>query len=186
MELMMGENEKVMDVAVRPVVKPETTSQERTWAALAHASTLLTLFLAIGSLGLGGVLLVFVPLGIYLAYKDRSEYVAFHAAQAFGLQLACSIGLFAAFLAVILIIVLAWAITGVLSIILIGLILIPVAAVLTVVLVMALVAAPFVLGVFSVVAAIQTANGTDYEYPYLGRWVRNWLARSRVEPAPSV
>ncbi len=166
--------------------QPATTSEERTWAALAHASSLLTLLLALGTAGIGGLLMVFAPLVVYLIYKDRSRFVAFHAAQAFALQIIASVGFFMAIIVALVVIVLAWVITGLLSAILIGLILIPVALLLTLALVLALVAAPFVLGGFSLVAAIQTASGDDYYYPYVGRWVADWLARSRAEEAPAV
>src|SRR5574341_1909333 len=69
-----------------PVFKPETTSDERLWATLAHLSTLLTLIVSLGSGGLGGLFLVFVPFIIYVIYKDKSEFVAYHAAQAFAIR----------------------------------------------------------------------------------------------------
>ncbi len=176
----------VQELQATAPVRPETTSEERTWAALAHASTLLTLVLAVGTAGIGGLLAVFVPLAIYLIYKDKSRFVAFHAAQAFALQIAGSVGFFVAIIASVIVIVLAWVITGLLSAILIGLILIPVALLLTLALVLALVAAPLVLGGFSLVAAIQTGSGDDYYYPYLGRWVADWLASTRTAAPPAV
>ncbi len=50
------------------------TSDERTWAMLAHLLGLLTGFLA--------------PLIIYLVHKDRSRFVAFHSLQALYFQIA--------------------------------------------------------------------------------------------------
>jgi uncharacterized Tic20 family protein len=177
---------EVREYKAERAIKPETTSEERTWAALAHLSAILTVFVAFGSAGIGGVFFVFVPLVIYLMYKDKSQFVAYHAAQAFALQVVASVGFFVAILAAAVIIALAWVVTGLLSIILIGLILIPVALLLTVALALALVAIPFVFGGFSIAAGIQTASGEDYEYPYLGRWVADWLARHEAEPAPMV
>ena len=58
-------------------------ANERKWAALAHASTLLTALVALGSAGAGVLLTMFVPLLIYFAFRNRSEFVAFHALQAF-------------------------------------------------------------------------------------------------------
>lgn len=167
-------------------IKPVTTAQERTWAAVAHASGILTLLFSLASAGVLGLFFVFVPLIIYFSYKDRSEYVAFHAAQASALQIVGSIGFFVAILAVTVGLVIVWTITGVLSVILIGLLLIPVALLLTIVLALALAAMPFVLGGFSLVASVQTADGADYHYPYLGRYVAEWLERTRTEPIPSV
>jgi uncharacterized Tic20 family protein len=155
------------------------TAEERTWAAIAHASSILTLLVALGSAGIGGLIFAFIPLGIYLIYKDRSEYVAYHAAQAFALQMVGSVGYFLAILAAIIIWVVAVVIVALLSVILIGLVLVPILIIATLVLVLALVAFPFVLGGFSLVATIQTGSGEDYRYPYLGRWVENWLAQSQ-------
>ncbi len=165
---------------------PATTSDERTWAALAHASTLLTLLVSMASAGIGGLLLVFLPLAIYLSYKDRSPYVAYHAAQAFALQVVGTAGFLVAILAAVVVLAAVWVVTALLSVILIGLILIPIALLLTLLLVFVLIAVPFVIGGFSIAATAQTANGVDYEYPYLGRWVRDWLARSGTPSAPAV
>ncbi len=155
------------------------TAEERTWAAIAHASSILTLLVALGSAGIGGLIFAFIPLGIYLIYKDRSDYVAYHAAQAFALQMVGSVGYFLAILAAIIIWVVAVVIVALLSVILIGLVLVPILIIATPVLILALVAFPFVLGGFSLVATIQTGSGEDYHYPYLGRWVENWLAQSQ-------
>ncbi len=169
-----------------PVIKPQTTSEERTWAALAHISTLITLLFALPSGGLGGVLFVFVPFVIYLAYKDKSRYVAYQAAQAFALQVIATAGYLLLILVGVIAIVLAWVITGLLTAILIGLILIPVALLITLIAVIAMVVVPFVLGGFSIVATVQTAHGDDYRYPYLGQWVADWLDKQPSESKPAV
>jgi hypothetical protein len=177
---------EISEIGVRPALKPETSAEERTWAALAHFSTLLTLLVAVATLGIGGVVFAFVPLAIYLAYKDKSDYVAYHAAQALALQVLMTVGFLAAFLAGLLAIVVVWVVTALLIAILVGLILIPVALLITLVLTLALVFMPFVAGAFSLAAGIQTAGGADYEYPYIGRWVRDWLKRSSEQAAPAV
>lgn len=167
-------------------IKPETTSEERTWAMLAHLSTIVTLLLAFPTGGLGGLLLVFVPLGIYIAYKDKSRYVASQAAQAFALQIVATVGFFVAILVGVILMVVVWVITGLLTAVLIGVILIPVALLLTLAIVLIWLVLPFVVGGLSVVAAIETGNGRDYCYPYLGRWVSDWLAQQQEEPNPAV
>lgn len=170
-----------------PAPTPETTSEERTWAALAHLSTILTMLLSFCSLGLAGLLFVFVPFLIYVAYKDRSSYVAFHAAQAFAIQVVGTIGYFLVFLLGLGVTVLVWVISAVLVVILIGILLLAIAAPLvTAAYVLAVLATPFVLGVFSIIAAIEVSSGKDYRYPYLGRWVRNWLERTEPEAIPAV
>lgn len=167
-------------------IKPETTSDERTWALLAHLSTLVTAFLSFVTGGLGGLLLVFVPFVIYVVYKDKSRYVAEQAAQAFALQIAATVGFFVAILVGSILIALIWVITGLLCVILIGLILIPVAVLLTLVIVLIWLAIPIVPMIFSIIAAVETGNGRDYRYPYVGQWVVDWLARQQGDSAPAV
>jgi len=185
-KILETEMTEIPEIERKASIKPTTTSQERTWAAIAHASGVLTLLFSLASAGVLGLFFAFVPLIIYFSYKDKSEYVAFQAAQASALQIVGSIGFFVAILAVTIALVVVWTVTGVLSVILIGLLLIPVALLLTIVLALALAAMPFVLGGFSLVAAVQTADGADYYYPYLGRYVADWLERTRTEPVPSV
>lgn len=176
------------------VVKPrsntvalrETTSEERTWAALAHASTLLTMLVSLSTLGIGGLLFVFVPFAIYLVYKDKSDFVAYHAAQAFTLQIIGTVGLFVAVLVGIIVLVLIWVITGLLSVILIGILLIPIAVLLTVAFALLIVAVPFVIGGFSIAATIEAGSGKNYRYPYLGDWVSEWTSRSSTPTTPAV
>ncbi|NDJ55312.1 MAG: DUF4870 domain-containing protein [Chloroflexi bacterium] len=165
------------------LAQPETTRQERTWAALAHLSTLVTLLLGLPSLGLTGVLLVFVPLMIYFAFRDRSEFVAYHAAQAFALQVAGTVGLFAAMLLGVLVLVLGVAIGAVLSVILIGVVVILAVVLVFTVYTLALLLVPFAMMVLSIIATFETGSGKNYQYPYIGRWVASWLSEN-TSPRP--
>src|SRR5690242_21478902 len=61
-----------------------TTPEERTLAAIAHGSALLTLFT-----GFAGIIVSFL---IWLSQRDRSTYVAYQAMQATVFQLACLAG----------------------------------------------------------------------------------------------
>jgi uncharacterized Tic20 family protein len=169
-----------------PGLKPETTSEERLWATLAHLSSLLTLLISLCTLGVGGLVLVFAPLVVYLVYKDKSRFVAYQAAQAFAIQVLGTVGVFVAFLVGLVIMIVVWAITGLLSAILIGLILIPVALLITIAIVLVWLVLPVALAGFSIVAAIQTANGADYRAPYVGAWVADWLERYEARPSPAV
>ena len=54
---------------------PLTPSEERTWSMVSHLSILANL--------VTGFLGPVIPLVIYLAFKDRSRYVAFQSMQAF-------------------------------------------------------------------------------------------------------
>ena len=75
-----------------PAVKANVLSEnEENWAFIAHASALLTLVMAL-STGPGVLLALLIPLGIYFFHRNKSQFVAFHALQAFTLQVSCTIG----------------------------------------------------------------------------------------------
>ena len=147
-----------------PTVSPVPTNptqtmapgDERTWGMLAHLSTLLNLVTGFGS--------PVAALIIYLVYKDRSRFVAYHALQAMVFQLIWWFGGGA-------IIGLMWAIVGMLSAILIGIVLIPVAAVITPILALLPVGAL----IYGIVGAVQVSQGQDFKYWLVGKWVRGTL-----------
>lgn len=132
--------------------QPLSPSDERTWAMLSHLSVLLNLVT-----GIIGPVAAFV---IYLVFKDRSRYVAYHSMQSFVFQLIWWVG--AGALAGI-----AWAISGALAVIFIGLILMPLACLITLL--------PLAALVYGVVGAIQTSQGQDFRYWLIGDWVRGTL-----------
>jgi uncharacterized Tic20 family protein len=108
---------------------------ERTWSVLAHLSVLAGL---VGLMPLGALI-------IWLVYKDRSPRVGFHALQALWFQVAW-----------LVILVVGWFITFILSLVLIGLLLVPLMLVASIV--------PFVLGCY---AAYRVSQGEDYRYPFI-------------------
>ncbi|MFU8771158.1 MAG: DUF4870 domain-containing protein [Anaerolineales bacterium] len=132
--------------------QPLSPSDERTWAMLSHLSVLLNLVT-----GILGPVAAFI---IYLVFKDRSRYVAYHSMQSFIFQLIWWVG--AGALAGI-----AWAVSGALAVIVIGIILMPLACLFTFLPVAAL--------VYGVVGAIQTSQGQDFRYWLIGDWVRGTL-----------
>ena len=140
-----------------PAPEPQrlTESDERTWAMLAHLSILLNL--------ITGFLGIVVALIIYLVYKNRSNYVAYQSMQAFIFQLIWWFGGG-------ILIGLAWAITGILSIALVGLCLIPLACLLSLI--------PLAALVYGIVGAVQTNNGQDFKYWLIGDWVRGELTKA--------
>jgi uncharacterized Tic20 family protein len=176
---------EVRELAMNEVELQAYTVEERTWAAVAHASSIVGVLVSLATLGVGGLLFAFIPLGIYLLYRDRSKYVTYHAAQAVALQLVGSVGFLAAIVASLVAGVLAVIVVALLTVILIGLVLWPVLAVLALLVPLALVLFPFVLAGFSLVATVQTAGGEDYDFPYIGRWVSTWLDR-HAEETPAV
>jgi len=137
---------------------PQTMApgDERTWGTLAHLTTLLNLVT-----GFGGPIAALV---IYLVYKDRSRFVAYHALQAMVFQLIWWFGGG-------VLIGLMWAITGALSAILIGVVLIPVAACITPILVLMPVGAL----IYGIVGGVQISQGQDFKYWLVGDWLRGTL-----------
>jgi uncharacterized Tic20 family protein len=138
-----------------PVPQPLSTSEEHTWAMLAHLSILLNL--------ITGFLGVLAALVIYLAFKDRSKYVAYQSMQSFVFQLIFWFG--AGLLAGVV-----WTVTLVSSVILIGLICIPLACLISII--------PFAALIYGVVGAVQANTGEDFKYWLVGDWVRGELTRS--------
>lgn len=120
------------------------TADEKLWGMLAHLLTLLGYVVSLGQ--------YIVPLVIYLVYKDRSKFVAFHALQALFfhlLALAVSIALI------------------VLSVVTLGLgliIAIPAGIALTIAVL-----------VYVIWAAIEANRGNWFELPFAGKWARTAL-----------
>ena len=108
---------------------------ERTWSILSHLSVLVGLF---GFMPLGALI-------IWLLYKDRSPRVGFHALQSLWYQVAW-----------LVILVVGWFVTFILTFVLVGFLLIPVMALASVV--------PFVHGCY---AAYKVSQGVDYRYPFI-------------------
>lgn len=147
-------------VNVDPVdVKPETEtkasqpllsqSEENTLAMIAHLAILLNL--------VTGVLGLVVALVIYLAYKDRSRYVAYQSLQAIIFQLVFFFG--AAILA------------GVVAIVSTPLVLVCI-GLFGLVLALLLALVPIGALIYGIVAAVETNHGRDFQYWLVGQWVR--------------
>jgi hypothetical protein len=139
------------------VIQPLSPSEERTWAMLAHLSVLINL--------VTGIFGPVTALVIYLLFKDRSRYVAYHSLQSFINQLVWWIGGGT-------IIGIIWAITGITSLAIVGILLIPIACVLS-----ALVGLMPVISIIQGVwGAIKASNGEDFRYWLVGDWTRGTLA----------
>ncbi len=133
-----------------PVVQPLSPQDEKTWAMLAHLSTLLNL--VTGFLGLLAAII------IYFVFRDRSKYVAYQSLQSFLMQL---LGWVVAGTVVGAV----WAITGVLSAIIVGLCLIPFAILFSFI--------PLATIVYGIIGGIKCNNGEDFRYWLIGDWVRS-------------
>jgi uncharacterized Tic20 family protein len=120
------------------------SADEKLWGMLAHLLTLLGYVVVVGA--------YIAPLVIYLVYKDRSQFVAFHALQALFFHL------------------LALAVT--IALMLFSVVTLGCGILLAVPLWIALAIAVLV---YTIIAAIQANNGVWYELPIVGRWARNTL-----------
>ncbi len=137
-----------------PYIPPQTLSpgDERTWGMMAHLSVLLNLVT-----GLGGPIAVLI---IYIVYKERSRYVAYHALQSLVFQIIWWVG--GGALAGI-----SWAISGALTAVIIGLLCMPFACLFSLM--------PFASLIYGIVGAVQTSQGQDFKYWLVGDWVRGTL-----------
>jgi len=118
------------------------TTDEKLWGMLAHLLTLLGYVVSLGQ--------YIAPLVIYLVYKDRSKFVAFHALQALFFQLLA--------LAVSIVLVILTLVTlGV------GMIITLPAAIALMIAVL----------VYTIWAAIEANRGAWFELPFAGQWTRS-------------
>ena len=150
-------------------------ANERKWAALAHASTLLTALVALGSAGAGVLITMFVPLLIYFAFRNRSEYVAFHALQAFTIQLIGTIGFVGLILAGTLMWIILLILSAILLVVLVGIVLLPIVIIAYPLFILATLLLPLGMTIYSVIAAIETWAGRNYRIPFVARWVENQM-----------
>ncbi len=152
------------------------SDDERLWATVAHASVWVT---ALGGLFTIGAIIpvsIFLPLVIYFMFRKRSDYIAFHALQAFVIQLAGTVGAFALLTVGGLVWVLGMVIALLAMAILIGFILVPVWGIVGIVLALVVLLLPVAMVFFGTIAAIETMSGRDYRYPLVARWVDRQLA----------
>ena len=149
------------------------THEERKWAAVAHASILLTLLLGLVTGGIGALLGVAVPAIIWYIHRDKSEYVEDQARQATLFQLAGFVALLVLVIGGVILLALGWAISAVLTIILVGLLLALVMVVVTVVLGAAVIALPIAQVVYGCYAAAEAYNGRPFSY----RWISDLVDR---------
>jgi uncharacterized Tic20 family protein len=151
--------------------------EEMNWAAVAHASILVTLLLGLVTGGVGAILGVIIPALIWYVYREKSEYVADQARQATIFQLAGFVALLALAIAGTLLVVVGWAVSAVLVIILIGLILMPVMLIVTLLWIVAIVALPIVQAVYGCYAALETYSGRPFRY----RWIADLVDRYQAQ-----
>ncbi len=152
------------------------TDDERLWAAVAHISAWVTFLGGIATIGTIIPVSIFIPLIVYFLFRRKSDYVAFHALQAFVIQLIGTVG------AAILLFAggLVWGVGMVIAlfsmVVAVGFVLVPVWALVGIALLFVVLIMPIAMVVFGTIAAVATYNGSDYHYPYIARWVDRQLA----------
>ena len=153
---------------------------ERLWAMLAHATVPLTLVLSLVSAGALLPLLIFAPLAIYFVYRERSRFVAYHALQAFVMQLVGTFGLLGVAVVGGFVLVLGIVVSGVLSFVLVGIPFLILFVLALVVFGIAVVVAPFALAIYALVAAVETYNGRNFRYKWIADWVDRYAGGERA------
>ena len=174
------ESEVEMENAVE-VVTPAPhlglTRDETNWAALAHASILLTLLLGVLTGGIAVFLGPIVPALIWYAYRDKSEYVTEQARQATIFQVAGLLALLALAVVGAILVAVGWAVSAVLVIVLIGLVLLVVMAIVTLLWGAAIIALPIAQVVYGCYAALEAYNGRPFRY----WWVADVIDRYQAQ-----
>ncbi len=152
------------------------SDEERLWAAIAHGSVWLTLLTGFLTVGLSVPLSIFIPLVIYFLFRQRSDFVAFHALQAFVIQLLGTVGA----LALLTVGGAAWLAGMVIALlavfVLVGAVLVPLWGVVGILLGLAVLLMPLAMILFGTIGAIETYYGRDYRYPFVAQWVDRQLA----------
>lgn len=108
---------------------------------------------------------------IYLSYRERSRFVAFHALQALVYQGAGVLIYLASVIVLALIVTVVWTITGLLSAVAIGFLFWPLALLVTVLMVLVLLLAPLAWVAYGLYTAYRVYQGEGVRYWLLGDWV---------------
>lgn len=154
------------------------TRDEMTWAALAHASILLTLLLGLASGGLAAFLGPIVPAIIWYVYRDKSKYVVEQARQATVFQLAGVLGWLALVIVGGVLMLAGWAVSAILVMVLVGLILMPIMLLITLIWGVAIVALPIAQVVYGCYAALEAYNGRPFRYQWFADMIDRYQAQA--------
>lgn len=147
------------------------TEDEKLWAAIAHASTILTIGMLVLTAGVGSLVTLFIPFAIYLVYRNKSEFVANHALQAFAAQVVGTIGFVALGLAIGLAFSIMLVISAILIVVLVGIVLLPIVLIVGVVALAATLLVPLAVLIYSMIGAVDAFEGRYFKYPWIGDWV---------------
>lgn len=165
-------SEELQQPPTAVLTPPTVSGDDRAWAAIAHASALVTVLFGIltgGALCLVGPI---VPLVIWLVFRERSPFVARHALQATLFQ--ALVVILTALVGVLglILVAAAWVGAGVLLAAVVGVCLIPVALALTLLWIMATLGLPVAALVYACYGAYEVVEGRDFRYWLVGNWVK--------------
>lgn len=153
------------------------TREEMNWAALAHASILVTFLLGVLTGGLAALLGPIIPAIIWYSFREKSDYVADQARQATIYQVAAILALLGLALLGAILLAVGWVVSAVLVIVLIGILLMLVMLVVTLLWAIGLVALPIAAVVYGCYAALEAYNGRPFRY----RWVADLIDRYETQ-----
>lgn len=160
-----------------PPVYLGVTREEMTWAALAHASILITVILGLMTGGFMVILGPIIPAIIWYAYRGKSAYVVDQARQATIFQVAGIVAILALAILGAVVLTIGWVVSALLTVVLVGLLLMPVMLVVTLLWVVAIVGLPIAQMIYGCYAALETNNGRPFRY----RWIADLIDRYLVQ-----
>lgn len=161
-----------------PPVYLGLTRQEMTWAALAHASILVTVVLGLLTGGVVVVLGPMIPAIIWYVYRDKSAYVVDQARQATVFQVAGIAAILALAILGSGVIAIGWAVSALLLIVLVGVILMPAMLIVTLLWVIAIVGLPIAQVIYGCYAALEANNGRPFRYRWIADLIDRYLAQA--------
>ncbi|MBN2470335.1 MAG: DUF4870 domain-containing protein [Anaerolineae bacterium] len=156
------------------------TDDERLWAALAHLSFWLTVITAFFTDGWSVLGMAFVPLVIYFSFRDKSDFVAFHALQAFAAQVIGTLGWLVLLLIGSIVFSIAITIAGLASVVLIGIPFVIIFSLLFIVFVLAMLVVPIAVFIMALIGGINTYNGNDFRYPIIAQWIDRQISSTSI------
>ena len=162
--------EEVDSAAETSTEAVQVPTDEWTAAALAHASVLITLILGMAG-GIGILVGPVIPLVMYLGYRGKSRFVAFHALQSLAYHVTGVLSYVILVAVMAVWVAIAWIVSGLLSAVLVGLLLMPFALLLTLLTTLLLVCIPFAWLGYGLYAAYQVYQGRNFQYWLIGEWL---------------
>jgi uncharacterized Tic20 family protein len=147
------------------------------WAAVAHASILLTFLLAVTTGGIAAILGPIVPALIWYSFRDKSEYVADQARQATIYQVAGLLALLGLAVVGAVLVAVGLAVSAVLLVVIVGVVLLPIMIIVALLWVVALVFLPIAQVIYGCYAALEAYNGRPFRY----RWIADLIDRYEAQ-----